>query len=260
MVSINLLEHFLLSQLTAFLLILCRVGAALMMMPIYGDSYVSPRLRLLFAGALSVLLTPLLMSKIPGLPVSVFALGLLIVSEIIIGTFIGLISRTILSVMHTAGTVVAYQSSLAMSSIFDPVTGTQTAVLSNFFTITAVTLMLSLNLHHYMLAGVVESYTLFTPGAYPMIEDMMQYQVRLISDAFTLGLMLAAPHIIFSFIFYLMGGLMARLMPNFQTFYVMMPPQIIIAFILIFSILGVAMQVFGDFAQEHLVAFTEGSF
>lgn len=256
--TINLLEHFLLSQLTAFLLILCRVGAALMMMPIYGDSYISPRLRLLFACALSVLLTPVLISKIPGLPVSMLALGLLILSEIIVGTFIGLISRTILSVMHTAGTMIAYQSSLAISSIFDPVTGTQTAVLSNFFTITAMTLMLALNLHHYMLAGAVESYTLFTPGAYPMVEDMMQYQLRLVADAFTLGVMLAAPHIVFSFIFYLMGGLMARLLPNFQTFYVMMPPQIILAFILIFAILGVAMEVFTSFAQDRLTAFTDG--
>jgi flagellar biosynthetic protein FliR len=257
-VAFNLLEHFVLSQLSAFLFIFCRVGSALMVMPAIGDAYVPTRIRLLFGVAMSALLTPILIDKMPPLPASTLMLGMLLITEIFVGAFIGMIARTILSALHVAGTVIAYQSSLAVSSIFDPVTGTQTAVLSNFLTIVGVTIMLSLNLHHYMLAGVVESYNLFIPGNYPMVEDMMKYHLRLLSDCFALGMMLAAPHIVFSFVFYLMGGLMARLMPNFQTFYVMMAPQIIIAFILMFSILAVLMEVFAGFAQDQLIAFTGG--
>lgn len=256
--SINLLEHFVLSQLSAFLFIFCRVGSALMVMPAMGDAYVPQRIRLLFGLSLSALLTPILIEKMPALPASTLMLGLLLITEIFVGAFIGMIARTILSALHVAGTVIAYQSSLAVSSIFDPVTGTQTAVLSNFLTIVGVTIMLALNLHHYMLAGVVESYNLFIPGSYPMIEDMMKYHLQLLSDCFTLGMMLAAPHIVFSFVFYLMGGLMARLMPNFQTFYVMMAPQIILAFILMFAIIAVVMEVFAGFAQDQLIAFTGG--
>lgn len=256
--AINLLEHFLLSQLTAFLFIFCRVGAALMVMPGIGDSHVPPRFRLLFGVAMSALLTPILGDKIPPLPESSFMLGMLLVTEIIVGAFIGMIARTILSALHVAGTIIAFQSSLAMSSIFDPVTGTQTAVLSNFFTLVGLLLIFSLNLHHYMLAGVVESYNLFIPGKYPFGEDMLQYHARLFADCFALGVLLASPHIVFSFVFYLMGGLMARLMPNFQTFYVMMAPQIVIAFILIFAIIGIVMEVFGAFAQDRLMSFTGG--
>lgn len=256
--AINLLEHFVLSQLSTFLFIFCRVGAALMIMPAFGDAYVSPRIRLLFGLALSALLTPVLIEKMPALPASTLMLGMLLITEIFVGAFIGMIARTILSVLHVAGTIIAYQSSLAVSSIFDPVTGTQTAVLSNFMTIVGVTIMLALNLHHYMLAGVVESYNLFVPGNYPMVEDMMKYHIKLLSDCFALGVMLAAPHIVFSFIFNLMAGLMARLMPNFQTFYVMMAPQIMVAFILVFAIIAVVMEVFASFAQDQLFAFTGG--
>jgi flagellar biosynthetic protein FliR len=66
--SLNLLDHFLITQLGAFLLIFCRVGAAMMVMPGIGDPYVSPRIRLLFALAMSVVLTPLLMEKMPPCP------------------------------------------------------------------------------------------------------------------------------------------------------------------------------------------------
>jgi flagellar biosynthetic protein FliR len=257
-VSINLLEYFLLSQLTVFFFIFCRMGTAIMMMPGFGDFYVPMRIRLLLAVAISVVLTPVLADQMPPLPASVWSLGLLIAGEILMGAFIGMVARTLLSAMHVAGTLIAYQSSLAMSAIFDPVTGAQTAVLSNFLTITALTVIFALDLHHYMIAGVVQSYAMLTPGDMPMIEDMLQYYSRLVGDSFALGVMLAAPHIVFSLIFYLMGGLMARLMPNFQTFYVMMPPQIILAFILLFGILGVMMEVFSETMRTRLLDFAGG--
>lgn len=253
--SLNLLEYFLVSQLSAFLFIFCRVGAALMVMPAFGDSHVSPRFRLLLAVGISVMLTPLLAEKMPILPESRTVLGLFLISEVLVGAFIGMVARTILSALHVAGTMIAYQSSLAVSSIFDPITGAQTAVISNFITITAMTVIFALNLHHYMLASVVESYNVFVAGSYPAIEDMMKYHVRLLADSFTLGIMLSAPHIVFSLIFYLMGGLMARLMPNFQIFYVMMSPQIVIAFLLLMAILPMMISTFMEFLRDHLMPF-----
>ncbi len=256
--SLQLLDHFLIGELSAFLLIFARIGAAIMMMPGIGDIYVPTRIRLLFSVAMSVLLTPLLSDKMPPIPASTLQLGLLLITEILIGSFIGMIARTILSILHVAGTIIAYQSSLAVSSIFDPVTGAQTAVLSNFVSILALAVMFALNLHHYMLASVVESYSIFAPGKYPMVEDMFNYDARLVADCFAMGIMLAAPHIVFSFVFYLMGGLMGRLMPNFQIIAVMLPPQILIAFLLMFAILPLMMEVFVNFMQEHLQALVGG--
>lgn len=250
--ALNLLDHFLMAELGAFLLIFCRVGAAMMVMPGIGDSYVSPRVRLLFSVGLSVVLTPLLMNTMPPLPGSALMLTLLIIAEVLIGAFIGMIARTIFSALHVAGTVIAYQSSLAVSSIFDPVTGTQTAVLSNFMTIVALTVMFALNLHHLLIASVVQSYELFVPGQYPLVEDMFKYHLKLLGDCFALGILLAAPHIAFSFVFYLMGGLMTRLMPNFQIFFVMMSPQVVIAFLLIFALLPTLVEVFTNFMEDQL--------
>ena len=78
--TLNLLDQFLIGQLSAFFFIFCRVGTALMVMPGFGDAYVSPRIRLLFGLAMSVLLTPLLAATMPPLPSSMFTLGLLVIS------------------------------------------------------------------------------------------------------------------------------------------------------------------------------------
>jgi flagellar biosynthetic protein FliR len=253
--SVALLDHFLIGQLSAFLLIFCRVGAALMTLPGIGDVYVSPRIRLLFALAFSILLTPLLQAAMPPLPGSPIALLLMIVGEILVGVFFGLIAHAILMVLHVAGTMIAQQSSLAVAAIFDPSSGGQSPIISNVLTLMAVTLFFSLNLHHLVLAALVESYELFKPGVMPITEDMSQMHVRLVGDAFALGVMLAGPHIVFSLLFYLAGGLMMRLMPNFQVFFVMMSPQILIAFFLLMAILSTIMGAYTSFFEQQFMNF-----
>lgn len=253
--TINLLDYFLVTQMGAFLLIFARVGSALMVLPGFGELYVSPRIRLLFALVFSLLLTPLLQARMPGLPPSPFALGVMIGGEVLIGTFMGLIARTMLIVLHVAGSIIASQSALAVAAMFDPSSGQQAPVISNILSLGAITLFFVLDLHHLVLAALVQSYDVFTPGQYPAMQDLNILHLRLMADSFALGVALAGPHIVFSLLFYLAGGLMTRLMPNFQVFFVMMSPQIMIAFFLLLALLSTMLGIFTNFMQDQYMNF-----
>jgi flagellar biosynthetic protein FliR len=253
--TINLLDHYLISQVLAFMLIFCRLGSALMLMPGFGEVYVSPRTRLLFALTFSLLMLPLQQANMPTMPGSPLMLTLMVVGEILIGTFLGLIARAILSTMHVAGNIIASQSSLAVAAVFDPSAGGQSPVVSNMLTLVALTLFFALDLHHLLLAALVESYDVFPVAQLPSAQDMNILHVRIVADAFTLGVMLAAPHIVFSLLFYLGGGLMNRLMPNFQVFFIMMPPQIMIAFLLLLAALPLMLDSFAHFMEEQFLNF-----
>lgn len=253
--SINLLDYFLVAQMGAFLLIFCRVGAAFMALPGFGEVYVNPQIRLTLALVFSLLLTPLLQSRMPALPQSAVMLAVMMVGEVLIGAFIGIVARAILMSLHVAGTMIAQQSSLAVASMFDPASGGQSALVSNLLSLTAITLFFVLDLHFLVLAAIVQSYDIFTAGLFPIVEDMNLLHLRLVADAFTLGLLLSAPHIAFSLIFYLSGGLMMRLMPNFQVFFVMMPPHILIAFFLLLALMPTIMGIFTDFMEQQLLDF-----
>lgn len=257
--SYNLLDHFLMAQLGAFLLILARVGSSLMVLPGFGELYVSPRIRILFASAFSILLVPLLIDRMPALPGTPLALFIMLLGEIIVGIFMGLVARTVLSVLHVAGTVIAQQSSLAVASMFDPMSGAQSAVVSNFLSLGAVVLFFTMDLHHLVLAALVQSYDVFTVGQFPSVQDMNILHLRLVGDAFNLGVMLAAPHIVFSLVFYVAGGLMMRLMPNFQVFFVMMPPQILIAFFLLMALLSTILGIYANFMEQQYMNFVATS-
>lgn len=253
--TINLLDYFLITQIMAFFMIFVRIGSALMLMPGFGEVYVSPRIRLLFSLVFSLMLTPMLEPRMPVLPTNGLALIVLVVGEVLVGTFLGLIVRVMLSAMHVAGSLIAMQSSLAVAAIFDPMSGGQSPVVSNILTLAAITLFFILDLHHLVLAALVQSYDVFPPAMFPGVADMNILHTRLMSDSFNLGVMLAAPHIIFSLLFYLAGGLMTRLMPNFQVFFVMMPPQILIALFLLIAGMPLLMDIFMSFMQNQLYDF-----
>ncbi len=250
--TISLLDHFLLSQLFAFLLIFTRIGTALMIAPAFGDVYVNARIRLIFALSMSLLLTPLLQTYIPAIPGNAIGLSILLISESAIGLAIGLVIRFILSAVHVAGTIIAFQSSLSAANLFDPNNGGQSTVVSNFLLLMATVIFLQLNLHHVLLEGLVSSYQLFPAGEIPNVGDLSELTSRAVADAFIMGTRLAAPHIAFGLIFYLGGGIMGRLMPQMQVFYVLMSAQILAAFFLLIAIISTLFYVYMDHMSEAL--------
>lgn len=253
--SINFLDMFLMSQLSAIAMIFFRIGSALMVLPGFGDVYVSPRIRLLFGLVLSVLLMPLLGPRMPVLPDSGYALALVIISEVAVGLFMGFVARTILMTLHVAGSIIAMQSSLAVGTQFDPSSGQQSPVVSNILTVTALTLFFTTDMHHLVIAALVQSYDVFKPGDFAPLQDMNILHVRMVADAFNLGVALSAPFIVVSLLFYLAGGLMTRLMPNFQVFFIMMSPQIMLAFFLLMALTGTILHLFMNFMEDQFMNF-----
>ncbi len=211
-----------------YLLIFARIGSALMILPAFGEPYVPPRFRLILAVAITFLAAPVLGVRFPELPDSPWALFLLLGSEIVTGLFLGTIGIVLIGILHVAGTIISYQASLSNGFVFDPAVSQQGSLPSMLLTTLGVLLILVANLHHVMLRALVQSYTMFAPGALPMIGDMSQSISQLVARAFMIGVQLSGPFIVVGLVFYLGVGLLARLMPQVQVFFIAMPLQIMI--------------------------------
>lgn len=256
--TFNLLDHFVLAQIYAFLTIFCRIGSMLMVAPAFSESYVPVRVRLILALAISLMLTPMLEAEMPAVPTNAGAMFLLIGGEILIGIFYGLLVRMILSSMHVAGTIIAAQSSLSLASVFDASQGGQSTIVTNFLSLSTIVLFFSLNFHHLMIGGIVDSYSLMPIGVWPIVEDMNHLMIRQMADAFLIGVALSGPHLAFSLLFYMLGGLLTRLMPNFQIFFVLLPPQILLSFLLLIIGFSTMMMFYMRHIEDTLMAVIAG--
>lgn len=250
-----MLEEFLSTELFVVLLVFVRVGAAMMLLPGFSEPYVPPRARLILALMISIIISPVVRENLPAMPASMLSLGLLIIGELVVGFFFGTITRMFIAAMATAGMIIAFMSSMANALVNDPSSQQQGAISGSFLTTIAVLMIFILDLHHVMLMAVADSYTLFRPGEGLEMGDFSEMVTRVLSKTFLLAFQLSAPFIAVGTIFYLGLGVLGRLMPQVQIFFVAMPMQIAVGFIILFLSLPVMMGWYFTQFRETLMPF-----
>jgi flagellar biosynthetic protein FliR len=224
-----------------FMLIFARIGAILMLMPALGERSIPSRLRLSFALALTFTLYPLLSARYGDVPATLGRLLILFGTELVIGLAIGFSMRLVLSALQVAGSAISMQLSLSFAESVDPTQGQHSMLLSNFLTVTAITLIFATDLDHVAIAGLVDSYQLFEPGRIPSVGDFSMMAIQTIAESFRIGVQIAAPFIVFGLVFQLGLGVLSRLMPQIQIYFIAMPASIALGFLVLFLLIGTIM-------------------
>jgi len=219
-------------------LVFARIGAILMLMPGFGEPSIPMRIRLSFALLVCVVIGPLIAPRLPALPDQPLMLAGLVMGEVVTGLMIGAVARIFMSAAAVAGQVIGMQSGLAMAQSFDPSQGQQGALVATLLNLTFLLLLFATNTHHLLLAMMVNSYDVFDPGQMPSMADGAQWALNAFIDAFNIGVQLAAPLIVFGLIFYLALGVLSRLMPQAQIFFIAMPSNIIVGLFILTISLG----------------------
>jgi len=236
-----MLAELLPEQIFGLLLVFVRLGSAMMLLPGFGEAYISPRIRLLIALTVSVVVLPVLPPVLPALPSSPVAMLLLILGEVFIGLFLGSVARILMAALSIGGMMIATVTGLANALTNDPTAAQQGSITGSFLSTLALLIIIVLDLHHLLLRGVIESYTLFIPGQSLLVGDFSEMITRVVAKAFLLGFQMASPFIAIGLIFNLGLGLLSRLMPQLQVFFIAIPLQIIIGLAVLMAALPALM-------------------
>jgi flagellar biosynthesis protein FliR len=223
-----------------FVLVFARVGAMVMLLPGFGESNIPVRVKLSIALLLTLILLPLHRSAYHVDMTSMASLLVLMLHEIVIGVVLGATARVTLSALQVAGSVIAQQLGLGFVTAVDPTQGQQGLLIGNFLTILGMTLLFATDTHHLVIAALNESYRIFSPGELMPTGDVAALATRAFAEAFKIGLQLSAPFLVFGLVFNIGLGVLARLMPQMQVYFVGVPLSIMIGF-LIFALVITAM-------------------
>jgi flagellar biosynthesis protein FliR len=241
---------------TAYVLVLvfARMGTMLMLMPGFGASNIPVRVRLSFALVFTFVMFPLVMDNYPSVPLNGFGAVVMLGHELAVGFILGGVARLILSAAQVAGATIAFQTGLSFAQMADPTQGgIQGAILGNFLAVLGLALIFALDLHYLVLAAIYKSYTLFSPTADLMIEDAARLAIDVVSGSFTVGAQMAAPFIIFGLVFFFGLGLLARLMPQIQVFFIAMPANIALGLLLFGILLTIMMTWYLNYIEQFLM-------
>lgn len=217
----------------SFMLVFARIGAMVMLLPGFGETNIPVRVRLGIALALTLILLPLHRNAYHVSMTSMAPLLVLMVQEIVIGVVLGATARVTLAALAVAGSVIAQQLGLGFVTSVDPTQGQQGVLIGNFLTMLGLTLLFATDTHYLVIAALNDSYTIFTPGELMPSGDIASLATRAFSGAFKIGIQLSAPFIVFGLVFNLGLGVLARLMPQMQVYFVGVPLSIMVGFLIL---------------------------
>ncbi|ACB97145.1 flagellar biosynthetic protein FliR [Beijerinckia indica] len=226
------------SHLVLFVTILfCRIGFCVMLLPGFSSPRIPLKVRLALALALTLTLTPFLAEEVrPALrDETPLLLAHLMISESLMGFFIGFSARIFFAALETTANAMAMM--IGMTNVLGaPVNEEEPLpVLSALVTLSATVLLFIMDLHWEILRGLVGSYK-----AVPVIDhfnarlDLVQVADSL-SKAFFLSFRLAGPFIIFSIIVNLAVGLINKMIPQIPIYFITMPFVLIGGLFLFFA-------------------------
>ncbi len=221
------------NEFQTFLICLARVAGFVAAIPILLASQTPAQVKAGLVFMITLVLFPIMEPSIPPVSFQPVTFILLMVSEVLLGSMIGLIARMIFTAVEYGGTVIGYQMGFAAANVFDPQNQRQISLISQFQNIFAILIFLAVDGHHVFLQVAAESYKLLPPGAFNISGEAIPYLLKLSSRIFFLGIQFSAPILAVLLLSGLILGILARVFPQLNVFLLSFPLNIGISFTVI---------------------------
>ncbi|SFO66604.1 flagellar biosynthetic protein FliR [Cohaesibacter marisflavi] len=235
-----------------FVLIFSRIGTLFMLLPAFSEQAVSVRLRLVIALMTCLVLYPMVSGNYGAVPGTFTGILVAMGREMIVAALIGLSVKLVMAALQIAATTIAFQMGLSFAMGSDPSSGQQTVQIGTFLSMLAVTMIFITNLHYLMIAAMYDSYQLFPVNQPIPIGDIAQYATDILAESFVIGIKLSSPFIVYGLIFQFALGLLSRLMPQLQVYFLAMPANIFVGLLLLMVLLVTMMTWYLGHVEEVL--------
>ena len=215
------------SYVFTFVLLLARVGAACMLLPAVGEADLPVTVRLAFALAFSALLLPARADGSLLMPDAPWRAAEMVMAELVTGLTLGWMAQLVVTALQMAGQFIANLTGLSNVLHPDGDMGAQASVVSRLLGLAAPALLLASGLQSLPLSALAGSYDLVPIGALIPAADTTALAFDAVTRSFALAAQLSGPFILANIIWQVALGVLGRLVPQLQVYFVAMPGQIL---------------------------------
>jgi flagellar biosynthetic protein FliR len=235
------------------ILVIARVGTAMLAGPGLGESEIPATVRAALAGLVALLVLPLLRTQLPPVPTTVAGLVGMLALEIVIGAWLGFITRVLVLALSIAADIISYMVGWSNVLQLDPSLGAQVPAVQRMFSLAAVALLFTTGLYLLPLRAIIGSYALIPVGSGFDSGGAAQLLIRALGESFGLALRLAAPFIITALVWHAGMGFVARLEQSIPVQMVAAPAQILAGIVLLLATIAI---LFSSWSAAMLQSFS----
>ena len=211
-----------------------RIGSCFMVAPVFGADSVPARIRVVLAGAITLLVVPLLPAPPPVAAFS--AAGCLItVQQVLIGIALGFCLHILFDAVNLGGQMLANSMGLSMALNIDPLHGSDasTPAIGQLYTLLVTLTFLALNGHLALIEVLVQSFTTLPVGTDGLGAAGLNMVVGWGSQLFAGALAIALPGVTALLIVNLAFGVMSRAAPAFNLFAIGLPVSLVFGLVIV---------------------------
>ncbi len=214
----SFIEPLTLTAIAAVFWPFCRMSGFFMSMFFISNRSIPRRVRIMFAFTLTLCMLPAL-PAIPGDLQIMSVPGVLItIKEVLIGMAMGYVTQFLAQVFTIAGQTIAMQTGLGFASMVDPVSGTNSAVVGQFFSVLTTLVFLAINGHLLFIRMMVMSFTTLPIGGDFIPLSGIYEIVSFGSDMFLFAAGMAISSICTMLVINFTLGVMTRAAPQLNIF------------------------------------------
>jgi flagellar biosynthetic protein FliR len=211
----------------SFVMVIARIGGAMTLLPGLGEAQPPALVRVGLAVGVTALLLPGIAPSIPPVPEASAQAVAMVASEVVTGLWLGWLARLVVLALPVAGQFISYMMGISNVLQPDPILGSQATPISGLLNIAAPLSILMSGLYAVPLMALAGSYGLIQAGSMLPAADSTETAVRAVGAAFAIAVRLASPFILVSIVWHVATGLLARLVPRLQVYFIAMPAQLL---------------------------------
>ncbi len=235
-------------------LLLARLLPVIFFSPVIGGDLVTNEVKIGVGLTMAIVIFPAVEPQMTTLPIQTFPYIGLLVKEVFIGMALSFVLSMVFEAAQLAGALMDMFSGANMAQMMVPHIQQNVTLYSSLHVQLAIVLFLTLDGHHLVLNAVAESFLslpvdrfpTFSQGVWPFFELIL----RVFGDMLRIGLTIAAPVLVATFLTDLALGLVNRVAPQIQVFFISMSAKpVITALVVIVSIRLILDRIHLDFAD-----------
>jgi flagellar biosynthetic protein FliR len=209
-----------------------RIGACIMVAPVFGAIFVPARFKIALSGAIAILVAPLI--NIPGDVSPLSAEGVVITAQqVLIGVATGFILQLIFDSLAMAGQLLSNSMGLSFAFNIDPQRGASTPVVGQLYMMLVILMFLALNGHLQLLETLTQSFTTMPVGVRSFDQEAIWQIVAWGRQLFDGALAVALPGMTALLVVNLGFGVMSRAAPSLNMFAVGFPITVVFGLVIV---------------------------
>jgi flagellar biosynthesis protein FliR len=250
----EILAQFSEQQVAGFILVLARISPLFVLAPLFSSTMLPARARGIVAVGLALGIAPIATNAGHGqhIPMEIWALGGLIVKEMLVGLGFSFALAALFAAVQVAGSILDTLIGFSFGALVDPITGTNGGVLNQMYGLIGVMIFVVINGDAWVIQGLARSYEAVPLADAPQLGSLVEGVQVAFSGIFGAAIQICAPVMLAVLLTDVAFGLISRVMPQLNVFAVGFPAKVIVGLVLVGASLPFMAGWLGDELQNSV--------